>query len=307
MHDDPKTPSDTFGASGLGAFGDSGRAREGDSISDRPALRAWMLAAVLLTASLAGCAKDEEPVAVQEVVPGRIAGTVTDVALLPLAGAQVSVEGTNLTATTDAAGGFGFELPPGDYVVLASLAEHKPGALRASVVSAGIASLAFSLEPIPRIVPRVDVAEGSGFVACAMMLDNAGTRTDVACGENDPNARTSLEFGLSRTVGFEGVVVELVWEPATAGDALSLVVSKAGEEPVELARAEGSGRVAITLPPRLVEGVDALRVDVGSAGGLTDDEATVDAGLALQQGFSIYVSQFYNQQPAAGYTALQEG
>lgn len=268
---------------------------------------AWMAVAILLTASLAGCAKDDEPVAAQEVVPGHIVGTVTDVALLPLVGAAVRVEGTNLSAATDAAGGFGFELPPGEYLVLVELAEHKPAAQRASVASSSIASLAFALEAIPRIVPRVDVAEGAGFVACAVMVSNAGAQTDVPCGESDPNARTALEFGLSRTVGFEGVVVELVWEPATAGDALALVVSKPGGEPVELARAEGSGRVSVTLPPRLVEGMDALRIDVGSAGGLTDDEATFDAGFALQQDFLVYVSQFYNQAPPAGYTAVQPG
>lgn len=267
-------------------------------------MRAWILLVVAALA-LSGCTKEDLPTQTNAIVPGALAGVVTDVGLTPLVGANVSVEGTNLSALTDAAGAFSFSLLPGEYVVLATHADHKTGALRASVLSDQTSTLAFQLEAIPRITPRVEVAEAEGYLACTALLVASGEQHPLACGDNDPNERPAVEFGIGSTDGLEAVVVELVWEAKSdAARWLRVELELAGDEPVALGGSEGASPLKVSVPGRLLA-PGTLVVRASPAGSFTDDESGADLGVVLQQSFTAYVSSFYWAAPASGYTALQ--
>lgn len=265
-----------------------------------------LLAVALL---LAGCASKEEPVAVNEVAPGIVSGTVTDAALTPLVGVNVSVEGTNESALTDAAGAFRLLLPPGEHLLLATFEGYRVAALRANVVSDATAALAFTLDPIPREEPSSMSLEAEGLLGCRVLVDAGGERTLVPCGQQDPNERTRLAFPVTTVDALGGAVVEVVWEPrSAAGRALAVTVSRgASEEALVLGASEGEGRAVISLPSRLLAEMaagDELLVDVTPAGSLTDEEANVDAALVIQQPFTVYVTLFYRQEPPGGFSVL---
>jgi hypothetical protein len=95
---------------------------------------------------------------------GSIRGVVRDAASgVPLAGARVTVPGTSLSATTDAAGAFVIaDVSPGTVSLAVTLAD-RPAASHDVVVQAGAAALAeFALEPAPQpaaspVVPAAPV------------------------------------------------------------------------------------------------------------------------------------------------------
>lgn len=273
--------------------------------------RAAAVAGILLAAALAGCTGGEEGPALATVALGRIHGTVTDAALNPLAGAQVRVDGTETQATTDATGAFELTLPEGEYLVLASAPGHRGSAQRAMAVASSPAALAFALPPIPTERPSVEVSEGQGLLACRALVEQGRERHDAPCGTNDPNERAALAFPLGDLHGLEGVVVELSWTPSTAAAGrLLLSVSAGADDASPLATAEGAGHAAVTLPARILEPLLAaggeLVVTASPAGSFTDDEAGLDAGVALQQPFAVYVSVFRHAAPPAGYSILTE-
>lgn len=270
-------------------------------------LASWRRGAIALALALllAGCTKDEGPVQTNVIEPGTLSGTVTDVAMVPLAGVNVTVDGTNESAVTDAAGAFSFTLLPGEYVVLAQHGDHRPGALRASVLSAQASTLAFTLEPIPRITPRVDVAEAAGYLGCGVLVLRAGETTRVPCGEEDPNDQPSVEFPITSRDGLETIVVEVAWEPGTdaAGSLRIDAAIGAGDDLVQLGGVEGASPLTLSIPGRLVQG-DTLVVTASPAGSFLDEEAGADVGLVFQQDFTAYASLFYYEAAPGGYTAL---
>lgn len=266
-------------------------------------MRAALLLALALLA--AGCTKEEPAVQQAAIAPGTLSGTVTDAALLPLAGAQVVVDGANLSATTDAAGSFSFELLPGEYVVLASHADFRDGALRASVMSAQTSTLAFQLTPIPRVVPYHEVQEAQGYIACAALVGQGEQRSTTDCGNNDPNDHPGVAFTMGTTDGLEAVVLELAWDARTdAAKSLRMdVTGRAGEETIALGSAEGTSPFSMQIPGRLLSG-DTLTVTVSPGSGLTDEEAGLDAALVVQQPFGAYATLFYHEGAPGGYSAL---
>lgn len=261
--------------------------------------------ALALALVLSGCTKEDAPTQTNAIAPGTLSGVVTDVALTPIANANVRVEGMNASALTDAAGGFTFSLLPGEYVVLATAADHKTGALRASVLSDQTSTLSFQLDAIPRIVPRVEVAEAEGYLACAAIVVASGEQHAVPCGENDPNDRPEVEFMIASTEGLDAVVVELVWEAGTdAARWLRVDAELAADEPTALGGVAGVSPLKLTIPGRLLT-TGTLVVRAAPEGSFTDEEAGTDLAMAVQQSFTVYASQFFYAPPLAGYSALQ--
>ncbi|HUR68541.1 MAG TPA: carboxypeptidase-like regulatory domain-containing protein [Candidatus Thermoplasmatota archaeon] len=272
----------------------------------RPGPRPPLALALVFVLVLAGCAKPDGAVEEHAIAPGTLAGTVTDLALTPIAGANVTVEGTNASALTDAAGSFTLELLPGEYVVLAMASDHQNGAMRASILSAQTSSLSFQLAPIVHIVPYNEVQEGEGYLACTILLVQGESRNTTECGESDPNDRPSVDFPLASANGLDSVVVELAWEPRTqAASSLHVDVwASAGEERIPVGTSEGASPLRVVIPARLVGRGDALVVTASPAGGFTDEEAGVDFGAIVQQPFTAYATAFYHAPPPGGYSAI---
>lgn len=261
-----------------------------------------MLAVLLL----AGCTTPENA-QTASVQLGVIQGTVTDPGLSPVRGASVVLDGANKTAITDESGAFKFEVQPNEYLVLATSPGYRGEALRARPEGGASVKLAFVLTPLPSQSPTIDVSEAHGLLSCALALKQSTGESSYACGGQDPNERKTLAFPVPSMAGLESVVIELVWDPTSKGaNMLWLTLYTGdGEGARVLAKGEGSERVSLLMPRRVIEdaalmGQD-LRALVEPAGSLTDEEAALDAGFTFQQPFTVYASLFYHAAAPSGY------
>lgn len=110
--------------------------------------------------------------------------------------------------------------------------------------------------------------------------------------------------------GFNGVVIELEWEPTSAAnEALSVWVRDAGagnlppDDPMELvmpseplARAEGSGPLRLALVADMFPSENTYEIIVRAT----------SSGVAVEQPFSLHVTTFEDVAFDEGYTALGE-
>lgn len=264
--------------------------------------------ALLISLLLAGCAKPDEPLTQESVPTGILSGVVTDVALSPLAGVNVTVADGNQSALTDAAGAFRFVLEPGEHLLVARLDGYENAAVRASVVPAQAIGVNVTLTPVPRETPRIESQEGKGLIGCALFVPG---QPETACPSQDANAKPTVDFVVGDTNGLEGIVLELDWTPGSkTSETLALRVDLLDGETVHaLAATEGTAPLSVTLPARVLDGKIAsghtLRLAAAPAGSLTDDEAGLDAGAALQQAFTAYASFFYHEAPPAGFSVIE--
>lgn len=275
--------------------------------------RAVVLAALLLpvSAMLAGCASSDETVALESLSLGTIEGTVVDAGLKPLEGASVRIDGRNDSATTDATGAFTLRLPPGEYLVLATMDGHRGGALRAAPGPGATARLAFTLSPLPTQSPDVQVFEQHGLFSCGARVIVAEEANAMNCGGNDPNQRVTVSFPVGDTYGLSGAVVEVVWEPHSEAASWmeASVGSGAGESATPLAQTSAGSPIVISIPQRVLAPAlspgGSIAVTVAPTGSLTDDEAGVDGGVVVQQPFTVYLSLFYHAAQPTGYTVTR--
>lgn len=268
--------------------------------------------ALALALALGGCAKKGEDLQPDTIQTGVLSGVVTDAALTPLAGVNVTVtDAQNATMLTDGAGAFRFVLPPGEHVVVARLDGYNNGAGRADVLAAGVIALNLTLTPIPKVTPRVESLEGNGLIACALAVRNGGDVADQPCPSQDANARPEVSFDVMDTTGLAGAVIELAWTSGSkASDTLSMNLSIVnGDEVLAMGHAEGKSPLGLTVPGRLFEGKLApgsqLRVGVAPTGSFADEESAIDLGAAVNQEFTAYLSLFYYAPPSAGFSVIQ--
>jgi hypothetical protein len=89
---------------------------------------------------------------------GAVAGTITDGAGLPIAGAQVSLRGLGAMAISDARGAFKLEgVPPGESVVRVRRLGFRPESLAVSIVPSGAAAVNVKLAAITATLSPVVV------------------------------------------------------------------------------------------------------------------------------------------------------
>jgi iron complex outermembrane receptor protein len=123
-------------------------------------VRWWTALALVVAASPPAFAQPAEETGAGSAAPaeppapttGEISGTVESPELeAPLAGAIVRVVGTNITATTDDAGHFKLDVPPGDVKVRAESAGFKAEERTVKIEAGAARELAFKLTTIPQI------------------------------------------------------------------------------------------------------------------------------------------------------------
>lgn len=273
-----------------------------------------LLVALLVTASLAGCTSEEEGPALAAVQTAKLSGTVTTIALEPLADARVLVPDSPYETRTDTTGRFEFVLPLGEYVVITDLADYINAAQRARLDGPDV-SLAFQLKPKPTEAPGQRTYEAHGLYSCGATVKTGDSHGDDSsqtfdCGSSDPNARESLDFFLEPEPGISGLVIELSWEPVSdAGRAFHLhAFQMNGETPEEIGETEGLGYARIVVPEtaaqiRFSEG-GTLRATAVPAGSFLDEESPADVGLVFQQPFAVYVTVFTNAPPPPAFSVI---
>lgn len=312
-----------------------------------------ILGLVLLLPALAGCfGGDEEPsqagletrsrAQVSEDT-GGVEGTVTDEAVQPIQGANVTLEGYGSRTTTTTDGSFAFSnVPPGEYT-LDITARGFLGTERTVQVEPNQVSVAeILLAHQPTVRPYKQQLEFTGFIECSVAANAAVASGSVnACSAgNGTNSKTLFHSRLEENAW--QIVTEMQWEPTSAlAERLTLIVEPEGfgnadkvtlaeddaEAPIVLetdrARLTGvvrnasaicSGEEAPVVTSnaasesycnlQLVDEGGPLQIRVFSSGVAAGGRET--AGGVIQQEFTVVQTIFYNAPACESFSVFQE-
>ncbi len=139
--------------------------------------RGWLLAVVLVTAGMAGCLGgddqtgqgDLQQTAVADADTGGIQGVVTDTAVQPVEGANVTLVETNQTVQTASDGSYAFsQVPPGTYTVAFRADAFVSTSKEVSVQVNEISTLDVLLSHLQSQSPFTQVFELQGFFECGV-------------------------------------------------------------------------------------------------------------------------------------------
>lgn len=283
---------------------------------------------ILLLASLllAGCSGGPSKTSKDDVVPpsvqgvevtattGAIRGIVIDETITPIAAADITLNGLDVTTATAEDGGFVLnDLEPGSYFVAAS----KPGfstVQAAATVEAGVEP------PLLRIVlPRLagnesyaNTQQWSGFTQCAF---SATVVFMQACGLVD--GRYINSFSIDSIPTF--MQAEMHWQSTqavtpklqlnfyqsgttdwkAAAGVSPLLLTATGEEFVEAKGEDATDNPMRVSPPYLQ-----------CAGGVTDPASCDPQTFAIvnvNQAYDVYLTQFYGFTPRDGWLLAVDG
>lgn len=190
---------------------------------------AWP-AALLLALALAGCGGPKAvpagiPVDEQGKALPTLQGVVVDDAIRPLAGATVRFLATGLNATTGEDGHYELRRPTlvaEEILVTASRDGYKTRTQQVQVSGHVSATMDFVLEVDPAPLPRVDVLQHTGQVRCLARtplpdpLAGAQCERDRSDSGEHPVPPPWI-WSVDPDVALAGAVVQLAWDPTTAG------------------------------------------------------------------------------------------
>jgi len=274
--------------------------------------RLLLLAAALTV--LAGCAEETPPRADTDPVPlgPPLAGWVLSPALVPLEGAEVIVQGENITVTADSGGRYAFEdLPTGTPLVVVAAADGFVPSPKSVTLRPATAHLVnFTLEAVPVLEPYHRTVPYQGFLSCALVTEGPTGQNGYPCGVDGTDERA---WDVPVDAGVQGIIVEVAWEPVTelARD-LNVTVETVGFGDLDavLAEAEGASVLRAQVAQAAAEryytgqgGILRIQVDIGADADA--DEAGAGVGLAVQQTFEVFVTAFYHAPPPAGFTIAE--
>lgn len=274
--------------------------------------RALLLILLVLAAGCTG-APQAKPEGGSDAPSRRDAlrGWILDPSLAPLIDVNVTIHGTNESTRTDSSGLYRFASAPRatPIVVVAELAGFLTSSKGITVPEDEGAVLNFTLDPVPVKEPHKTVAALPGFLSCQTFLVLEQEERLTECGSTDTNNKPRRDFSMQQDVA--GVVLELVWEAATPlAETLNLTVETVnlGDQDRVLGSAAGASPLRVQVSEQAARrfyangGIARLIVSAGAEP--DEDEASVGASVAIQQGFTVHVTVFYVAPPPPTYTAL---
>src|ERR1035438_2097435 len=114
-----------------------------------------VLVAIAFASSIAPA---QQPAAGRATPPGTVDGLVSDTSLAPLAGATVSILGTNVRVVTGDNGRFRMsDLKPGPYILFAQRIGFEPATMRVQVAKADTSRLSIVLDRTATVLDTVRV------------------------------------------------------------------------------------------------------------------------------------------------------
>jgi hypothetical protein len=283
-------------------------------------MRAGPIALVLALAaamSLAGCA-GESPAPVDVVLgAGRavFAGVVVDEAIRPVAGAVVDVTDSGLEATTDEGGEFLLPVPIGDHLVEVRHASFAPVQQAISVPETGLRGFTLRLSLSASEAPYHVVTKYDGFVTCSLGIslifsEECGEGVGTPAGRVGKQANNAIRYDFqAESPSLKTVVVEQVWEPTSDAGREMLVVFATNWTCEPACGGDGVGEGSMQGPSPLL-----LRADEADLAPHLADPATVfttytlarndisQVNVLLNQGFQLFVTQFYREAAPEGYS-----
>lgn len=172
---------------------------------------------------LAGCAAGGPPEPAGrddgvDAATGSIRGTVTDDQLVPLAGAAVSLDGTQAVVTGED-GGFAFSfVPPGDHAVAASLEGFANASRAVSVVAAEPTYVVLGLTRLGSETPYHETQLQQGLLGCSATVEGtflyyANCEALYIAGLHSVD-RHILGFQVGPLADIVGFWSETVWQPS---------------------------------------------------------------------------------------------
>ncbi|HUR61917.1 MAG TPA: carboxypeptidase-like regulatory domain-containing protein [Candidatus Thermoplasmatota archaeon] len=243
---------------------------------------------------------------------GIVRGIVTDPAVRPLAGVNVTLRDAGRHALTDAQGRFGFsDVEPGVHF----LAARKLGY---SEVQASVEVKADDKEPrltqlrldaIPGMGPYVSLLKWDGFMQCSFIVAGAfgtGCLLTIAVPTGDDSRFYSTVDG---TPTF--LQNELRWTPTqTLGTNLCMRTYASKDIGGKLLGPDTCG------PDPILQSYNATQLKAAGVGEAPGIERVVyvasyfpanAAGFALNQDFTVFTHLFYNFAPPEGWTFGKDG
>ncbi len=297
--------------------------------------------AMLLVASLAGCAGAPEPIAdcMEHCGPtvepddvqddkGVIRGVIIDEAITPIEGATATLVGHDQAVVTGADGTFLFlDLEPGSYFVEVT----KPGYAKVQTstqVEAGVAKpdvLRVMVQRIPGSEPFSVFSAFDGYIGCAFVMWIVFPNMCSSLG--DPDRNEVIDFGTD--VMPEVLQAEIVWtQTQETGRDLGIIAYVAapdGGESQRVGNVWGPSPLVCTVTREAVcdngdgtGGGGAGLNETGFPGGFRATVfpgcyqgcipgTAVGPGVVLQQKYSLYASGFFNHAPPEGWTLQADG
>ncbi len=291
--------------------------------------------ALLLLASLAGCAQQEDAAEPVADVPtlGAIRGLVTDGAINPLPGVRVALSG--IEATTGDDGRFAFkDVPPGAHFLGFNATDFIPTQTSVQVVAGEVADVRVALEPLASTLPYGIITEYVGFIACEAIVATFIESCDGGTGQF--GAPDNAIFLPAEDRVPDAVQVEVVWDNTQAlGDSLTSTWASCtggaycnplngwtmcqhwGSSPLwcrsTLEDVAASGTVGQISTIGAVGhgrgsgvGIGLLvKADCTVCGDPIAPEAGV--GIVVQQRIHTYAASFYNMVPPEGWVFANDG
>lgn len=270
-----------------------------------------LLAILLLSLALAGCgSKDAAPA--PAVDTGHVlTGIVVDSAVRPVGDAEVTIQGNQ--TRTDEAGRFRFTHIEAEQV---ELRVEAPGLLpfaRIVTFTGQTEEMRITLNPQPLDSSYIRVTDFQGFIECSgfVAVGHSHGGGGPPEGENPTDcgtyATTQNAWDAEVAPGLDGLVIELVWEPQTnlAQFLLAISYQVLDDGTLDyLAFGEGASPLKLVFPAfdvqdRFEDG-GTIRTIVEIGGDPNGED--VAAGLAIDQQFQGFVSQFYGFRPPASYS-----
>ncbi len=294
----------------------------------------WVLA-LLMIASLAGCADAAEPTADEELAiddsleatetTGVIRGVVVDPAITPIAGVTVRIASLGVETETDGEGLFGFDgLEPGSYFLEASKLGYVSAQTSTSVQAA------VDKPPAVRIMLSADPATTPNFLSFTFKGHMACSLSYIAlCGVGGQQY-TGDSFLATFPIDSppDHATIESVWKGTQpTGDQMNLNFgatpagpgttfnTSQGPSPLFASAnrtmlAEGSVGAGEDLVGRMfaweMEGT-GIDDHTGQCVPVVLTTYCQGPGMALQQDFEFYVHVFYNFSPGADWRFTNDG
>lgn len=284
--------------------------------------RAWILLAATLavTAPLAGCVGKSN----QQGTGGSgnpssgadaaiLDGWVFDDSQLPIEAVNLTINAANASALTDASGHYAFAaLPTGIPLVLIAQKEgFEPRSASITLAEDNHSRLNFTLPAVAVKAPYSEVKDFRGKLSCQAVATVEEDNHRFECGAGvDPANAPLWEFTVAKDTA--GIVIEVTWESGTAlADDLNITVETVGfgDADMVLTSLEGPNvlraQVNSFQAAKFYSGGGTVRVTMGAATNIDDEEVGVGGALAFQQDYDVFASIFYIAPPQPDYTYFQ--
>lgn len=276
---------------------------------------------------------------------GHIEGRVLDEEALPVAGADVLVDGRGLSDVTSAAGHFRIaDVPAGEQLIRVFKDGYEPGQATVVVPADGTARAEIVLVVLPSFEPHRATHIFEGHYDCAhevpIWTGDCMLLYESVMNESDPYTSETYRFQFDVEPRWQTFVMELVWEGSANNQLegmrfyLEHVTDVATDHSVKVGRADGDDNpLRFTVnrsephpradtdpdtgePATFPANGSAAQVRVFPHGRFYDesctigqivfDACTLGVGAGVDIKFTVYATVFYNEPAPTGFTAVPD-